>query len=73
VPRQAARNALDPAPLVPGSRIRDRAIEVWTAVCGLVLALSPVIGGALVGVWDWRAIFWFKLAFAADAAVLPEN
>jgi len=64
--------------LYPAKRIRDRAIGVWTAVCGLALALGPVIGGALVGVWDWRAIFWFNLAFgaaalAAGAAVLPEN
>ena len=45
---------------------------------GLALALGPVIGGALVGVWDWRAIFWFNLAFGlaalvAGALVLPEN
>ena len=64
--------------LYPVKRIRDRAIGVWTAVCGLALALGPVIGGALVGVWDWRAIFWFNLALgtaalAAGAAALPEN
>jgi len=64
--------------LYPAERIRDRAIGVWTAVCGLALALGPVIGGALVGVWDWRAIFWFNLAFGAGALaagglVLPEN
>ncbi len=64
--------------LYPAERIRDRAIGVWTAVCGLALALGPVIGGVLVGVWDWRAIFWFNLAFGAvalagGAIVLPEN
>lgn len=64
--------------LYPAERARDRAIGIWTAVCGLALALGPVIGGALVGVWDWRAVFWFNLAFgtaalAAGAAVLPEN
>jgi len=64
--------------LYPAERIRDRAIGVWTAVCGLALALGPVIGGVLVGVWDWRAIFWFNLAFGtgaftAGAVVLPEN
>ena len=45
---------------------------------GLALAVGPVVGGALVGVWDWRAIFWFNLAFglaalAAGVIVLPEN
>lgn len=64
--------------LYPGEQTRSRAIGVWTAVCGLALALGPVVGGALVGVWDWRAIFWFNLAFgtvalAAGALVLPEN
>jgi MFS family permease len=39
---------------------------------------SPVIGGTIVGVWDWRGIFWFNLAFGAaalviGAVVLPEN
>lgn len=53
--------------LYPAERIRDRAIGVWTAVCGLALALGPIIGGVLVAVWDWRAIFWFNLAFGAGA------
>ena len=57
---------------------RNRALGIWAAVSGLSLALGPVIGGALVGVWDWRAIFWFDvtfgvLAFVASAVFLPEN
>ncbi|HLH46219.1 MAG TPA: MFS transporter [Acidimicrobiales bacterium] len=57
---------------------RNRAIGVWAAVSGLALALGPVIGGTLVGAWDWRAIFWFNLAFGlvaltAAATVLPES
>ncbi len=64
--------------LYPDERARARAVGVWTAVCGLALALGPVIGGLLVGVWNWRAIFWFNLAFglaalAAGVLVLPEN
>ncbi|MGP8002071.1 MAG: MFS transporter [Streptosporangiaceae bacterium] len=59
-------------------RSRAEAIGVWTAVSALALALGPVIGGALVGLWDWRGIFWFNLAFGlaalvAAALVLPEN
>jgi MFS family permease len=51
---------------------------VWAAVSGLALAVGPVVGGALVGIWNWRAIFWFNLLFgvvalAAAAIVLPEN
>jgi EmrB/QacA subfamily drug resistance transporter len=57
---------------------RNRALGVWAAVSGLSLALGPVIGGALVGVWDFRAIFWFDVTFglaalAAGAVFLPEN
>jgi EmrB/QacA subfamily drug resistance transporter len=59
-------------------RTRARALGVWTAVSGLALALGPVLGGALVGAWSWRAIFWFNLivgaiALVAGAIVLPEN
>ncbi len=57
---------------------RNRALGVWAAVSGLSLALGPVIGGALVGVWDFRAIFWFDVTFglvalAAAIRFLPEN
>src|SRR5580693_7688829 len=59
-------------------RSRTRAAAVWAAVSGLALALGPVIGGALVGVWSWRGIFWFNVAFGlvalvAGLIVLPEN
>jgi len=59
-------------------RTRNRAIGVWAAVAGLALALGPVLGGAIVGSWNWRGIFWFNLAFGtatliAAAIVLPEN
>ena len=59
-------------------RARNRAIGVWAAVSGLALAVGPVLGGALVGLWSWRAIFWFNLVFGAaalvaTAIVLPEN
>ena len=64
--------------LYPDERLRDRAVGIWTAVCGLALALGPAIGGVLTGIWDWRAIFWFNLAFGAAALglgtlVLPES
>ncbi len=64
--------------LYPGANRRDRAIGVWAAVSGVALAVGPVIGGVLVGSWNWRAVFWFNLGFgllalAAGMAVLPEN
>ncbi len=59
-------------------RARNRAIGVWAGISGLALACGPVFGGVLVGLWDWRAIFWFNLVFgliaiAAAAIVLPES
>lgn len=44
---------------------RARAIGVWVATAGTALALGPVIGGLLIAVADWRAIFWFNLALGA--------
>src|SRR6202034_4811440 len=60
------------------TRERAWAIGIWSAVSGLALAMGPVLGGALVGAWSWRAIFWFNLvvgavALIAAAIVLPEN
>ena len=59
-------------------RDRARALGIWTAVAGLALALGPVVGGTLVGIWSWRAIFWFNLLFGLTAligaaVVLPES
>ncbi|MGD0605925.1 MAG: MFS transporter [Streptosporangiaceae bacterium] len=61
-----------------GERARARAVGVWAGVSGLALAAGPVVGGALLGVWDWRAIFWFNVVFGlailvAGVIVLPES
>jgi EmrB/QacA subfamily drug resistance transporter len=48
---------------------RSWAIGIWAGVSGLALALGPVVGGALVGVWSWRGIFWFNLAFGLVALI----
>ncbi|HWG60455.1 MAG TPA: MFS transporter [Streptosporangiaceae bacterium] len=64
--------------LYTDERSRSQAVGVWAAVSGLALALGPVIGGALVGLSNWRAVFWFNVAFGVAALVagmivLPEN
>ena len=46
----------------PEREPRARALGVWAAVAGLALAMGPVIGGVLVGLGGWRAVFWFNLA-----------
>lgn len=48
--------------LYPERSERARAFGAWGAVSGLALAVGPVVGGTLVAIDGWRAIFWFNLA-----------
>ena len=64
--------------LYPDRASRARALGVWAAISGLALAMGPVIGGVLVGLGGWRAVFWFNLgagllALAAASVTVPES
>jgi MFS family permease len=64
--------------LFPERRERARALGAWSAVSGLALAAGPVIGGVLVGLDGWRAVFWFNLGLgsvllAAVWAFVPDS
>jgi multidrug resistance protein len=63
--------------IYPEHKARARALGAWAAVSGLALAMGPVIGGILVGIWSWRAVFWFNLVFGGLAFIaaiaLPES
>ncbi|HTB09764.1 MAG TPA: MFS transporter [Acidimicrobiales bacterium] len=64
--------------IYPDRRLRARALGAWAAVSGLALALGPVIGGILVGLWTWRSVFWFNFIFGGIVLVvgtiaLPES
>ena len=53
--------------LYPDARARSRAVGIWAGTSGLALAMGPVVGGVLIGLWSWRGIFWFNLAFGLAA------
>ncbi len=64
--------------IFPDRKDRAQALGVWAAVSGLALAMGPIIGGVLVGLWSFRAIFYFNVAFGLVAlaglySVLPES
>lgn len=44
--------------LFPDPTERPRAIGIWAGLGGSALVLGPILGGALVGSFGWRAIFW---------------
>ena len=64
--------------LYPDARARSRAIGVWAGTSGFALAMGPVVGGVLTGLWSWRGIFWFNLFFGMAVLIvaliiLPES
>jgi EmrB/QacA subfamily drug resistance transporter len=52
---------------MPDPRERAQAIGVWGAMFGLSMAAGPVTGGALLAVFDWRALFWINAPVVALA------
>ncbi|MGV9826992.1 MFS transporter [Gordonia sp. NPDC003429] len=51
-------------------RERARAIGVWGSVVGISMAAGPIIGGLLIDLLDWRAVFWINLPICLAAIVL---
>lgn len=38
-----------------------KAIGIYSAITGAGLALGPLIGGVLISLFDWRAVFWVNI------------
>jgi EmrB/QacA subfamily drug resistance transporter len=49
---------------------RGRAIGIWASVGAMMSAAGPVLGGWLIDVVGWRAIFLINLPLAAGAIIL---
>ncbi len=49
---------------------RGRAIGIWAAIGAVMSAVGPVLGGWLIDVVGWRAIFLINLPLALGAIVL---
>jgi MFS family permease len=53
-----------------GEEKRGRALGIYTMMMALGLMLGPLLGGALTAVWDWPAVFWFRVPVAIAALLL---
>ena len=51
-------------------RERSRVLGWYTTGFAAALMLGPVIGGALVDLWGWPAVFWFRVPLVLVAAAL---
>ncbi|MEI9889851.1 MAG: MFS transporter [Caulobacteraceae bacterium] len=49
---------------------RGRAVGIWAASGAVAGAIGPVLGGWLIDVWSWRAIFLLSIPVALGALVL---
>jgi EmrB/QacA subfamily drug resistance transporter len=55
-----------------------RGVAAWTMAAGLAMSIAPLLGGALVTAFDWRAVFLVNVpivvvALALTLALLPET
>src|SRR5215467_13041311 len=53
-----------------GEERRSRALGIYTMMLSLGLMLGPLLGGALTAIWDWPAVFWFRIPIAVAALLL---
>ncbi len=53
-----------------GEERRSRALGVYTMMMAFGWMLGPLLGGALTAIWDWPAVFWFRIPIAVAALLL---
>ncbi len=50
--------------------MRSRVLGIYTLIFALGSALGPSLGGVLVQIWGWGAVFWFRAPVALLALLL---
>jgi MFS family permease len=58
--------------LFPEDR-RSRAVGMFTLIYAIGSAAGPVLGGVLVQLWGWPAVFWFRAPLALIALLFLEG
>ena len=53
-----------------GEHFRSRILGIYSMAFGLGGAVGPSIGGVLVDLWGWPAVFWFRIPLALTAFVI---
>lgn len=53
-----------------GEERRGRALGIYTMMMALGLMIGPLLGGTLAAIWDWPAVFWFRIPIAIAALLL---
>ncbi len=54
----------------PDNRERTQAIGIWAGISGLSIAAGPLVGGLLIQVSSWPAIFFVNLPFGVIALIV---
>jgi MFS family permease len=53
-----------------GEARRSRALGIYTMMMAIGWMLGPLLGGTLTAMWDWPAVFWFRIPIAIAALLL---
>ena len=56
-----------------GEERRGRALGIYTMMMAFGSTLGPLLGGVLVALWDWPAVFWFRIPIAIVALLLSRG